>query len=109
MIKEKILKIINDIDWKLFLLFFGFTEKGVEKMPLRSLIFYKKIYDINMFMSFFGACSFAAALIYEKITYSAVGYIPPNFIQLMPIIILSILLIINIIVFPWMREKLKIK
>jgi hypothetical protein len=89
--KTEIKRAWNWFDWELFKVITGFTEEELHTMPEKIFAFERRIYDIFMLFFMFACFSFGGAIIYEGINYKALGYVPLNFIQFSPIVMLFLL------------------
>lgn len=75
----------------MFKWFSEFTDEELDAMPERVFTFEHHVYDIFLVLAMFMAMTYAGALVYVRLSLNALGFVPPNFIQTSPLVVLMII------------------
>jgi len=88
---KKIKAAWDKFDWWMFVCALKLLDEEPDSMPTWRLQYRRTVHDIFMILAMFGAFTYAGALLYEDMSYKALGFVPPNFIQYAPLMMMVVL------------------
>jgi hypothetical protein len=87
----KLSRLCHRFDWHLFSFLCEITPEEWASWGIKDRRRIRKLYGIFMMLFMFWSFAYTLALIYERISFAAIGYIAPNAVQFTPLAVWGIM------------------
>lgn len=87
----RIKELWHDVEYNMFKAAMDYDDKEVDMLPSRLLELDRKVYEITMLLTVFAAITYAFSRVYEVMSMQSLGFIPPNFIQTTPLMVMFVM------------------